>query len=136
MNPAITVSVEVDAPIEKVWHLWTTPLDIMQWNNVSDKWHTPRVENDVRPGGRFLFTMGLKDGGFMFDHAGVYNEVQLQRLITYTLDEGRKSTIAFEAGDTVTITETFEPNDTDPLDMQLHFCEAVLQSFKKYAESK
>ena len=134
MSEPISVSVEINASIERVWQLWTTPKDIKHWNNVSDKWYTPTVENGVSPGGRFLFTMGLKDGSFMFDHTGTYDEVIPHQLITYTLDEGRKSTIAFEAGDMVKITETFEPNDIDPVAMQRDFCLAVLESFKKYVE--
>jgi len=72
----------------------------------------------------------------MFDHTGVYDEVLPLQLIKYTLDGGRKSTIAFEAGDMVKITETFEPNNTDPLAKQRDFCQAVLLSFKNYTESR
>lgn len=29
----LTVSVDIYAPLEKVWHAWNTPEDIMQWNH-------------------------------------------------------------------------------------------------------
>jgi uncharacterized protein YndB with AHSA1/START domain len=32
---AQTAIIEINAPIEKVWQLWTSPADIMQWNNLS-----------------------------------------------------------------------------------------------------
>jgi len=132
----IKVTVEINAPIEKVWELWATPADIMQWNNISDEWHTPKVENDVRIGGEFLFVMGLKNGSFNFNFTGVYTEVKVNESMAYTLDDGRKSTITFTAGNPVKITESFEPNDNDPIDMQRDFCKAVLNKFKAYAESK
>lgn len=36
----ITVQTIINAPIEKVWKLWTSPQDITHWNNASDEWHT------------------------------------------------------------------------------------------------
>lgn len=133
MEP-ITVSVAVNAPIERVWKLWNTPEDIRHWNNVSDKWHTPSAQNDLRPGGKLLLVMGLKDGSFSFDFEAVYDEVRTHEFISYTLAEGRRSEIGFTGTNPVTITETFEPNDEDTLEMQRDFCQAVLNSFKKYAE--
>jgi uncharacterized protein YndB with AHSA1/START domain len=133
-RPVVSASVEVNAPIEKVWQLWATPEDIMQWNNLSAGWHTTHVENALRTGGRYLFTMGLKDGSFSFNYAGTYTEVHTHALIAHTLDDDRKTTITFSGSNPVTITETFEPTDTEPADMQRDFCQAVLVSFKNYVE--
>jgi len=102
---------------------------------MSAEWHTPKVENDVRPGGRFLYVMAKKDGSLSFDFEGTYDEVKIHELITYTLDDGRKTTNIFKTDNPVKITETFEPNQSDPPEMQLQFCQAVLDSFKKYVES-
>jgi len=135
MQP-ITVSIEVNVPIQLVWKLWNEPGDIRNWNNISDKWHTPSAQNDLRPGGKLLLIMGLKDGGFSFDFEAVYDEVRTHEFISYTLTEGRRSEIQFTGTNPVTITETFEPNDNDPVAMQRDFCEAVLASFKKYAEKQ
>jgi len=132
---SLVAATEVSVPVEKVWELWTTPAHIMQWNKLSDDWHNTKIENDLQAGGRFLFAMGLKNGTFSFDFCGTYNQVKPNELIAYTLDDGRKSTITFNAGPPVKITEAFEANQTDPVDMQLQFCQAVLDRFKKYAES-
>lgn len=126
----ITAGVEIDAPIETVWTRWTKPEHIMRWNNPSDEWHNSKVENDLQAGGRFLFVMELKDGSSRFDFKGVYNEVKINELITYTLDDGRKSTITFTTDNRVRITEAFEAEDNHPLDMQKDFCQAVLDGFK------
>ncbi|MCR8558876.1 SRPBCC domain-containing protein [Mucilaginibacter sp. BJC16-A38] len=132
----LTAQVEINAPIEKVWALWTTPEDIMQWNNPDDTWHTPRVENDLRPFGKFLFAMALKDGSLNFDFTGTYDEVITNQFISYTLNDGRHSAITFIAGTPVKLVETFEPNDDHPHAMQQEFCQAVLDGFKKYVEGK
>ncbi|WP_259067211.1 SRPBCC domain-containing protein [Mucilaginibacter sp. X4EP1] len=134
MQP-ITVSIEVTASIESVWKIWNKPEDIMNWNNISDKWHTPSAQNDLRPGGKLLFVMGLRDGSFTFNFEGIYDEVRIHESISYTLTDGRRSTISFTGLNPVTIAETFEPNEEDPVTMQRDFCQAVLTSFKRYAEA-
>ena len=49
----ITVSVSIQAPIEKVWEHWNEPKYITQWYNASDDWHAPFAENDLKVGGKF-----------------------------------------------------------------------------------
>src|SRR3954470_8224336 len=90
VKTTITVENTVNAPVEKVWKLWTLPEHITKWNNASDDWHTPRAENDVRVGGKFSSRMEAKDGSFGFDFAGVYDDVKTNSLIAYTIGDGRK----------------------------------------------
>ena len=132
----LSAEIEINAPVEKVWALWTTPEDIKQWNTPNADWHTPHAENDLRPGGRFLFAMALKDGSLDFDFTGTYDEVITNRLIAYTLNDGRKSTIHFSAGYPVKVVEIFEADASQPAAMQQEFCQAVLNGFKKYVEEK
>jgi uncharacterized protein YndB with AHSA1/START domain len=132
----ITAEVEINAPIETVWTRWTEPKHIMQWNTPSDDWKTSKVKNDLQAGGRFLFVMELKDGSSRFDFTGVYDEIKTHELIKYTLDDSRQSTITFTTAHVIRITETFEPENTLSLDMQKDFCQAVLDGFKRYAESE
>jgi len=131
---AITVTVEIDAPIEQIWKLWTTPADIMQWNNTDTDWHNLKVENDLRPGGEFLFAMAKKDGSEQFDFKGTYDEVKRHELISYTLDDGRRTINTFKRGNPVIITETFDAHAGLSTDMQCKFCQGVLDSFKRYTE--
>lgn len=131
----LTAAVQIDAPMETVWARWTEPEHIMQWNTPSEEWHTTKVENDLQAGGRFLFVMEPKDGSSRFNFQGVYNEVKTHQLITYTLDDGRKSTIIFTTDNGVRLTEIFEPEKNHPLDMQKDFCQGVLDGFKRYVES-
>jgi len=135
MKSPITVETTIKSTIENVWNLWTTPEDIRQWNNPSEEWHTLKVENDLKDGGKFLFRMESKDGADGFDFSGTYDKVILNKLIEYTLDDGRKTINEFiQNENSVTITETFEPEAKTPLDVQKEFCQGVLDNFKKYVE--
>ena len=131
----ITVSTTVSSPIEKVWDSWTNPAHIVNWNNASDDWHTPKASNDLRKDGRFTFTMAAKDGSFSFDFGGTYTSVEPQQKISYIMDDGRVATVRFEQeGNAVKITEEFQAENIHSLEMQEAGWQAILNNFKKYTE--
>ena len=68
----------------------------MQWNNASDDWHTPKAENDLRTGGKFLSRMEAKDGSMGFDFIGVYSTVEPYNHIAYAMEDGRLVDIYFK----------------------------------------
>ncbi|WAC40672.1 SRPBCC family protein [Pedobacter sp. SL55] len=132
----ITIKTTINAPIEKVWQYFTEAKYIMQWNNASPDWHTPAATNDLIVGGKFSYTMAAKDGSFSFDFEGIYDDIQENKYIAYTIADGRKVEIIFEAnGDTVEITETFEAENQNPIEMQRGGWQAILDNFKKLVES-
>ena len=136
MKKTITVQALINAPLEKVWKLWTAPEHVMKWNNASDDWHTPRAENDLRPGGKFLCRMEAKDGSAGFDFVGTYDEVKMNEVIAYTMEDGRKVRVTFTKNNTGTkVVETFDPEGTNPIEMQRDGWQAILNNFKKYAEA-
>src|SRR5689334_23064031 len=115
----ITVQSTINAPVEKVWKLWTTPDDIIKWNSPSDDWHTPRAENDLRKGGRFLSRMEARDGSMGFDFGGVYDEIKPHELITYTMDDGRSVEVTFTKQDNSTkVVTVFDAENENPIEMQ------------------
>jgi uncharacterized protein YndB with AHSA1/START domain len=133
---AITTDVIVNAPVQKVFNYYTKPEHIIKWNAASEDWHTPRAENDLRPGGNFVFRMEAKDGSFGFDFGGVYDAVTPNEYIEYTLGDGRKVKIDFAAQDSGTkVTEIFEAETQNPVEMQKNGWQSILNSFKKYTES-
>lgn len=133
----ITVEAIVHAPVEKVWEYWTTPDHIAKWNNASDDWHTPYAENDLRVGGKFVSRMEAKDGSFGFDFGGIYDEVRAKEFISYTLGDGRKVEITFIPQDNDTkVIEVFDPETTNPIEMQREGWQAILNNFKKHAEQQ
>jgi len=133
---SITIKSNINAPVEKVWKMWNTPSDIMQWNAASDDWHTPRAESDLRPGGNFSARMEAKDGSFGFDFGGTYDEVIPNSKLAYTLGDGRKVDVTFEGnGQQTKVIETFEAESENSIEMQRDGWQAILDNFKKYAES-
>lgn len=132
----ITIETTVNAPVESVWEYWTLPEHVKNWNSASEDWHTPKAENDVRTGGNFTFRMEARDGSFGFDFGGTYDEVSIHETIAYTMSDGREVKITFDGKDNQThITETFDAETENSVEMQRSGWQAILDNFKKYAES-
>ncbi len=122
---------------QTVWGAWTDPRVIEAWNQASADWHCPHAENDVRVGGKFLFTMAAKDGSSSFDLPGTYTAVKENELLAYTLADGRLVTVTFVpmmVG--VLVSETFEMEDTHSEEQQRSGWQAILESFKAYVEKE
>lgn len=133
----ISVHATVDATMEKVWNLWTSPEHIKHWNHASDDWHTPSAENDLRAGGKFSYRMESRDGSMGFDFGGTYNLVIPREKIGYILGDGRKVIIEFTVVDNHThILETFEAESQNAAELQRQGWQSILDNFKKYAEHK
>lgn len=133
----ITISATVNASVEKVWEIWTNPEDITHWNSPSEDWHTPLAENDLKIGGKFKYTMAAKEGSMSFDFEGIYTAVDKQEKIEYKLADNREVSIFFDdLGDRVKVTESFDPEDVNPLEMQKAGWQAILDKFKDYTERK
>ena len=132
----LTIETTVEVSVDKVWKLWTTPEEIVKWNFASADWHTTKAENNPVPGGHFSSRMEAKDGSFGFDFYGIYDQVEACKLIEYTLGDHRKVKIVFESIDGQTkITETFEAETSNPIELQQAGWQAIMDNFKKYAES-
>ena len=135
-NIAITISAVLDAPVLKVWECWTDPKHIICWNYASDDWHSPRAENDLRVGGKFVSRMEALDGSMGFDFSGKYTKVEQHKLIELTLDDDRKVQVRFdEVGNKTKVTEVFEAEQENTLELQQTGWQAILNNFKKYVEA-
>jgi uncharacterized protein YndB with AHSA1/START domain len=132
----LKVGVTVNAPVETVWKLWNDPKHIVHWNTASDDWHTPKAENDLRVGGKIMSRMEAKDGSMGFDFVGVYSKIEPLRQIEYTIGDGREVRITFASeGAKTTVTEIFEAEQMNSLEMQQSGWQSILDNFKKYAET-
>ncbi len=132
----ISVKTKINVPLEKVWTLWTGPDHITKWNNASEDWYTPSAENDLKVGGKFQYRMEARDGSFGFDFGGAYDEVNENKLIAYTLGDGRKVKITFSSvGNETEIVETFEAEEINSMEIQRDGWQAILNNFRQYAES-
>ena len=131
----ISISTTVKADLDKVWEYWTAPKHIKKWNNASDDWLTSKAENDLKKSGRFTYRMEAKDGSAGFNFGGNYTEVKTNEFLAYSLDDGRKVTVKFKEKDNkIKLTETFEPENENPIEMQRNGWQAILDNFKKYTE--
>ena len=131
----ITVSVIVNAPLQKVWQFWTLPEHIKQWNFASDDWCCPSATNDLTVGSEFHYTMAAKDDSFSFDFWGTYDQIVVQKLLAITLGDGRKLTISFEDTNSgILVTEQFDPESENPVELQQAGWQQILENFKKYVE--
>lgn len=131
----ITVQANIHVPLENAWQLWTKPEHIIHWNNASEDWCSPRAENDLKVGGKFLFRMEARDGSIGFDFEGIYENVKPNELIEYVMADGRKAKITFTGdGDETTIVESFDAENVNSIELQRGGWQAILNNFKKYAE--
>jgi len=132
----IRIGVNIKAPIDKVWDYWNDPKHIVKWATGSFDWHTTKAENDLTAGGRFLSHMEAKDGSEGFDFVGKYTKIEKNRLIEYTIDDGREVQTKFGSdGKTTTITQTFEPEQLNSVELQREGWQTILDNFKHYAET-
>jgi uncharacterized protein YndB with AHSA1/START domain len=135
-HPTITVEAIVNAPVEKVWKAWTTPGDITRWNSPSPDWHSPKAEHELKAGGQFNYRMEAKDGSAGFDFCGVFDVITPNRYIEYTIADGRKVKVNFiPDGPQTKVSETFEAEDQNAMEMQKAGWQAILDCFKNYAET-
>lgn len=133
----ITLKSTILKPVEKVWEYFTKPEHITKWNFATNDWKCPTAESDLREGGKFNYRMEAKDGSFGFDYAGTFDEIVPEKRLSYTLGDGRKVEVSFNAIDsgTTEIVEIFEPEKQNPLEMQRNGWNKILHNFEKYAEN-
>jgi uncharacterized protein YndB with AHSA1/START domain len=128
----ITVSTVIPAPISEVWRLYNSPEDIKVWNTASPDWHTTASTVDLRVGGTFSSRMEARDGSFGFDFEGEYTRVEAPRLIEYRFGE-RVGQVEFSEGPGgVTVTVTFDAEETHSEEQQRGGWQAILDSFGRH----
>ncbi len=133
---SITVRTSTQESLEKVWDYWTSPEHIVNWNFASDDWYCPKATNDLKVNGSFNYTMAAKDDTMSFDFEGKYTEIENHKKIVYNIIDGRKVTISFNVLDGKTIiTQTFEPENENTVDLQRSGWQAIMTNFKKYIEN-
>lgn len=132
---SVTIETTVNAPVEKVWQLWTGAGHVEKWNSPSPDWHTTKSENDLRTGGKFSSRMEAKDGSMGFDFWGEHTLVEEHKHIASVLGDGRKMAVTFTPqGNATKVVETFDAENENPVEFQKAGWQAILDNFKKYAE--
>ncbi len=131
----LTVSIKINASLEKVWEFWNNPNHIQNWYFASNDWHCPKTENDLQVGKSFNIRMESKDGSFGFDFEGKYTKIIKNQLIEYVLEDDRKVITTFEKiNNEIIVTQKFDPETENTLELQQNGWQAILDNFKKCVE--
>ena len=131
----LTVRATIKAPLNKVWNCWTEAAQVQHWNFASSDWHCPATSNDLIVGGEFHYTMAAKDSSFSFDFWGTYQKIDTEKNIEILIGDGRYMKVTFEStGAGTIVTERFEPEQENPVEMQQAGWQMILDNFTKYVE--
>ncbi len=133
----ITIEALVRAELNKVWEVWNSPADIMQWNAANEDWHTTASTVDLREGGTFRSRMEAKDGSAGFDFEGTYTRIVPKKLIEYRMSDGRAVRVEFvERAEGVQIKETFDAEGEHSPELQRQGWQAILDNFVRHVEAR
>jgi len=131
----ITVQATIHAGKNKVWDYYTNPEHITKWNFADPSWHCPKAENDMRIGGTYNARMEAKDGSFGFNFEAIYSEIVEGEHFTYEFG-GREATVKFiDLGSQTEVIVTFDPENENPIEMQMGGWQSILNNFKNYTET-
>jgi hypothetical protein len=79
--------------------------------------------------------MEAKDGSEGFDFEGTFTLVSAPNKLEYKLDDdGRVSVVFEEVPEGTRITETFDPENIHPAELQKIRWQAIMENYKKYAD--
>lgn len=132
----VTIKTTVNKPLSQVWDYLINPVHIKGWNFASDDWYCPKAVNNFVEGGTFSYTMAAKDGSMQFDFSGKFTEIVEAKKLVYLLDDNRAVWFDLvDNGNSVDITERFETETENPIDLQEFGWQCILNNFKKYTES-
>jgi uncharacterized protein YndB with AHSA1/START domain len=133
----ITIETLVKSDIDTVWSAWNNPEDIKQWNAASDDWQTTESRVDLRKGGTFSSRMEARDGSMGFDFGGTYSNVVKNKRIEFAMDDEREVIVEFSVvGDGVKVTETFDAETQNSVEMQRNGWQSILDNFARHVEAK
>src|SRR5690606_17619924 len=131
----ITVSTTIFENTSIVWDLYTQSKHISKWYIFSPGWKCTHVECEIKKGGKYSAKMEAIDGSSCFEIKAVFDDVIPHKIVSYTLQDGRKVQTSFENLDGATKIETTFDKDADKsIKFQHDRWSDILDSFKNYVE--
>lgn len=122
--------------LDLVWQAYHDPAHVVKWNFASADWHCPAAKASFVEGGSFSHRMEAKDGSFGFDFEGVYDRIEPKSLIRYHLLDDRVVDVVFEEKKGfVRVAVAFEAETMNSPELQQEGWQAILNQFKRHAES-
>jgi uncharacterized protein YndB with AHSA1/START domain len=132
----IEVEVMIEAPMKEVWEKWTSSEHIVHWNFAHESWCCPNAQVDLREEGTFSWRMEAVDGSAGFDFQGTYETIEDQAFLSIVLADGRLWEVEFsDLGQSTHVSERFQPESENSLELQQAGWQAILNQFKTYCES-
>jgi uncharacterized protein YndB with AHSA1/START domain len=132
----ITVQVQINAPLEKVWDYFNGVEHYQGWSFASPEWGAKGIENTLAVGGKIKVHNYAKDNSMEFYFEGEYTKVELYKILEFTLSDGRRVRVEFEQNNNgVVVRESFDPEQDNPVEYQKAGWQAYLDNFKSYTES-
>lgn len=80
---AVVVERVFNAPVERIWQMWTQPEHLINWYGPQG-FSVTVAEMDMRVGGRHLFCMTSTDGSMKMWLVGEYTEIVPNKRLVYT----------------------------------------------------
>src|SRR5262245_34543305 len=99
----VTITRLLDAPRDRVFHMWTDPARVAQWWGPHG-FTNPVCEVDARPGGAMRIHMRAPDG-VVHPMRGIFETVAPERLVFTAIPEDLAGNVLLEAHTTVTLAE-------------------------------
>ena len=131
----ITVETIVTGSIDEVWEKYNAPADIEVWKHGSDDWYTKVVEYNLKEGGKYNYKMSSKDDTMSFNWTGEFTKVAPKEHIAHTMTDGRTVVVDFVTiGNQVKVTEVFEAESQNSIELQKMGWQSMLNNFKKHVE--
>jgi uncharacterized protein YndB with AHSA1/START domain len=132
----IKVEAVINAELSKVWQAWTDASHIVHWNFASPDWHCPSANVDLCVGGVNFTRMEARDGSFGFDFKCVYELIEAEKRLVSRMEDGRKIEVSFVSqGDGILLTEIFDAENQNPIELQQMGWQSILNNFKSYVET-
>ena len=81
--------------------------------------------------------MASRDGKMSFEFGGVYHDEIVQKIQSYTMEDGRQVEVLFEdlGNNTTKVTEQFDAENSHSDEKQRAGWQAIVDNFKKYVEA-
>ena len=80
--------------------------------------------------------MTSKQGNMSFDLEGTYDEIDTNKHIAYTLENGREVSVDFSAkNESTEVKVSFDPDQEHSTDHQRDGWQAILDNFRKYVDT-
>jgi uncharacterized protein YndB with AHSA1/START domain len=83
MDDTVVVTIDIDAPPQRVYEAWTDPQQRIAWWGDDATYRTTKMESDLRVGGKWR-TEGTSVDGKPFTVSGEYTRIEPPNVLGYT----------------------------------------------------